>query len=85
MRIDRHATDHGLCRRPTRPFRLSADDGRAAKIERFLATDAHRVASGDAAAPNQVEPSLVDVHDDCARLVRPWGSRQLAKESGVDL
>ena len=77
--------NHGLRRRPLRPFGLSADDGRAAKIERFLATDAHRLANCAAAGPNQIEPSLADVHDDRARPVRPWGRRQLAKESGVDL
>src|SRR5208282_2385341 len=85
VRIDRHSANHVSGRRPVRPFGLSADDRRAAKIERFLTADADRIADCHAAGLNQIQSALDDVHDDRSRSVRTCETDMLAKQAGIDL
>ena len=82
--VHRHPADHVCGRRPMRPFGLPANDGRAAKIERFLPSDADGVASRDAAGLDQIQAPLGDVHDDCPRPVGAGEGDLLAKQARVD-
>ena len=84
VRIDRHSANHVCGRRPVRPFGLSADDGRAAKVKRFLAADAHGVAGRDAGRLEQIQPPLGDVDNDRPGPVGAGEGDLLAKQAGID-
>ncbi len=67
-----------------RPFRFAPDDGGTAEVERFLATDADRVAHRHTAGLDEIEPPLADVDDDRPRTIGAGEGDLLAQQARID-